>query len=120
MSRTMCLPLSVIFGSLLGGVLCVALVGCSERSEAKGLEGTDRARKLEARLREVDEEFRALPTRSAEQFAAHARLKTKFSSVKIQARSKTKARLGTMTQRVFVQLSRELDEIEEMMSEYPR
>ncbi len=109
--------LLIVPGIFLG----LGLSSCGgEETEAKGLEGTQRAREFHARYKEVDQEFRALPARTPEQFAAHTRIRTQLNSVKIQYRAKSTARLGTISRNVFHQLSLELDQVEELIKEYPR
>lgn len=92
--------------------------GCSDGKEAAA--ASERVHILKARVEELDKQIAALPTATAEQLAAQARLKTKYNATKIEFRSKEKARLGTIPEDLYQSLASDLDEVDGMIRDFPK
>jgi hypothetical protein len=95
------------------------VAGCTDGKEAAAA-GTERVHVLKGRIEELDKQIVALPTRAAEQLAALTRIKTKYNATKIEFLSKEKTRLGTIPEDLYQSLVKDLDEVDEMVREYPR
>jgi len=100
--------------------LAVLTSSCSSDSAQALPEGAERARAMERRVQELDQEFRALPTKSPEQFAAHTQIQQKIQALKIIFRSKERSGLGQITEDRFRTLSEQIGEIESLIRAFPR
>ena len=113
------LHLPVTFICYLGfAPLAVAPAGCGNGQEA--MAGSERAQALRERFAAIEREFAELPRSNPVHLAAYTRLRTKLSACKINFKSKEKARLGSITEALYQNVTRELDEIEKLIRDYPR
>jgi hypothetical protein len=79
----------------------------------------DRARQLEERFESVENAIAELPQDSPTRRAAHVRIEMKLKALKAGALSKIKARLGSVPDELYKNISAELEEVEALIEQYP-
>jgi len=100
-------------------VFFALLVSCTDGKEAAAA-GTERVHILKGRIEAMDKQIAALPTGAAEQLAALTKIKTKYNATKIEFLSKEKTRLGTIPEDLYQCLVKDLDDVDEMIRDYPK
>ena len=121
-SAVLLLAVLALFGVL---VPCapVILSSCAKDANAgpkPGDESKLRVEKARKKLSKIESMMKRLPQSSPEQKMAYEIIRKDFAFAKINFESKTKARIGMVTQDVYHVTMKKLDDIEKKIKKFPR